>query len=184
MTYKNVPSFFLSFAAAALLLAAFTGCNSKTAPTSANFQAGLDKYFAESQRDCLLPNQNRFPYETSDQHERKQLEVMVKAQLLSVKYEDPVARYETTGYGNKFAPHFCFGYRQTVSIDSNTPLVKGPDGFNQSTVSYHYTMRDVPTWAKSDDMKKAFPALAAATGGNATAQATMEQTAVGWQVPE
>jgi hypothetical protein len=70
------------------------------------------------------------------------------------------------------------------SIDSFTPPAKGASGFPESKVSYHYTIEDVPVWAKSADVEGAFPKMAAAISGSGTAEITLAQTLAGWQVPE
>jgi hypothetical protein len=176
--------FLQSLCAATVAAGMLSGCTSaKTKPTPENFKAGLSKYLAGKKLDCLFTAEQKFPYVSGDAAEQKRLNVMVDEQLLTVKFGQQVGRYDTTTYGARLAPRFCFGERTVTSIDGNTPL-KVVDGFNQTTVSYHYSMADVPTWAKSDAMKKAFPAMAQATSGSASAQVAMAQTAVGWQVPE
>jgi hypothetical protein len=70
-----------------------------------------------------------------------------------------------------------------TSIDSFTPPA-AVDGQQTTQVSYHYKMRDVPGWADSDAMRKAFPALAKATAPDAQGQTTVVLTMNGWRVPE
>src|SRR6185437_7449488 len=122
-------------------------------------KAGLSKYLAGKRLDCLFPPEQRFPYVSSSAAEEKKLDVLVKEQLLTVKREQQIGRYEETPYGASQAPRFCYGERQVISVDSWTPL-KPVDGFNQTTVTYHFSMANVPVWAKSEDMKKAFPEMA------------------------
>lgn len=167
----------------ALLLGASIGCNSKTKPTPANFTATLNAYFLEHP-DCLLSN-TRFPYETSDPASIKQMNSLVKATLLEVHAEPAihVSRYTTTPTGARYAPRFCFGHRVISSIDSSTPPAV-VNGFPQTQVVYHYTMQDVPIWAKSSDIQLAFPNLAAALSGQASDHANLAQTLAGWQVPD
>ncbi len=45
-------------------------------------------------------------------------------------------------------------------------------------------MKDVPVWAKTAEVKAAFPAMAEAISGHATSKATLAKTLTGWQVPE
>lgn len=166
-----------------LVAAAAAGCNSKSDATPENFKAGLNKYWPEHRRDCLFPAGWRFPYTTSDAGEQKQLDAMVKVLLLKRTKEQKLAYYEPTDYGKASSPRYCYGYREVAEITGNTPLVV-KDGFRQSAVSYRYEMKDVPTWAKSDDLKAVFPQLAKDLSGQATATTQMAQTTVGWQVPD
>jgi hypothetical protein len=70
-----------------------------------------------------------------------------------------------------------------TSIDSFTP--PAPVNGQQTTqVSYHYKMRDIPGWADSDAMRKAFPVLAKTTAPDAQDQKTVVLTMNGWRVPE
>jgi hypothetical protein len=164
-------------------LAGTVGCNSKTKPTPENFTKALNAYFPEHP-DCLLPGM-RFPFETSDPAKVKQMNSLVKATLLEVHQEASihVSRYTVTTTGTRYAPRFCYGYRSVSSIDSSTPPAV-VNGFPQVQVTYHYTMQNVPIWAKSADVQLAFPALAAATSGHASDRATLAQTMAGWQVPD
>jgi len=162
-----------------------TACNSmgKSAPNYNNFTTGLNKYFLDH-TDCLLPNA-RFPLETGDKDQMKQMDALVKATLLE-KALDPgvrTARYLPSTAGARYAPHFCYGHRVVVSIDSSSPLAVA-NGFKTTVVTYHYKMEDVPVWAQTHEVQAAFPAMALATSGQATAKATLAQTPVGWQVPD
>jgi hypothetical protein len=159
------------------------GCNSKTKPTPKNFTDALNKWFSDHP-DCLLPN-TRFPYETSDPAQVKQFMTLVKSQLLEVHVEQSVkvSRFTVTPVGQRYAPRFCYGQRTVSSIDSSTPPAP-VNGFPQTQVTYHYTMLDVPVWAKSADVQLAFPNLAAALSGQASDHATLAQTLAGWQVPD
>ena len=167
----------------ALLLAVslIAGCNSKSAETPENFMTGLNKYWPEHRRDCLFPAGWRFPYTTSDAKEQQQLDALVKVLLLKRTKEQKLAYYEPTDYGKAGAPRYCYGYREATSVLSNTPP-EVKDGFRQTGVTYRYQMKDVPTWAKSDDLKAAFPQLAKDLSGDATATTPLAQTGAGWQV--
>jgi hypothetical protein len=115
----------------------------------------------------------------------KQLDALAAEQLLSVEQERQlhVSRYTTTDAGARVAPRFCYGHRIVSSIDSFTPPAQA-NGFPETQVTYHYTLQDVPVWAKSDAMRAAFPAMALATSGNASDKATLAGTMAGWQVPD
>jgi hypothetical protein len=79
------------------------------------------------------------------------------------------------GYGN-----FCYGHRDVTSIDGASESTA--NGVTQETVNYHYDLTGVPDWAKSAEMKAAFPNLAQNESGQQTATATLVQTQNGWQV--
>jgi hypothetical protein len=165
-------------------LFALSGCvSSKSRPTAANFTAGLNKHFLEHS-DCLLDN-IRFPFEASERDKTKQMDSLVKAQLLEKTEEMSihVSRYTVTPTGTRYAPRFCYGHREVTSIDSFTPPAVA-NGFTETSVVYHYVMNDVPVWAKTPEVEAAFPDMAKATSGQATGKATLAQTPVGWQVPD
>ena len=166
------------------LLLVTSGCvSSKSRSTAANFTAGLNKHFLEHS-DCLLDN-IRFPFEAGDRKTIQQMDSLVKAQLLEKSEEMSihVSRYTVTPAGARYAPRFCYGHREVASIDSFTPPAAA-NGFNETTVIYHYVMNDVPVWAKTPEVEAAFPDMAAATSGHATGKTTLAQTPVGWQVPD
>jgi hypothetical protein len=177
------PSTLLNATLLCTLLLPVIGCHSKSAPTSTNFIAGLNKHFVDHP-DCLLSNIH-FPYETSDPKETAQMDTLVKSQLLekSVEMAVHVSRYTVSTYGTRYAPSFCYGHRVANTIDHFTPPAVA-NGFNETQVTYHFTMEDVPVWAKSANVLKAFPAMAQITSGHATGVATLAQTPVGWQVPD
>ena len=115
----------------------------------------------------------------------KQLNALVAAHLLTVAVERDIhaSRYTTTDAGARVAPRFCYGNRNITTIDSFTPPTP-TNGFPETQVTYHYTMQDVPVWAKSTEVLAAFPAMAQATSGNAADKATLAGTITGWQVPD
>ena len=166
------------------LLVTTTGCNSKTKPTPENFTQALNARFLEHP-DCLLVDV-KFPYATADPARTKQMNTLVKSLLLESSFEYAVhtTRYTPTTTGARYAPRFCYGTRVVTSIDSFTPPAKGPTGYPETQVTFHYKMQDVPVWAKSPDVMAAFPEMAAKTKGDATDKATLAQTLSGWQVPE
>jgi hypothetical protein len=160
------------------------GCNSKTAPTPENFTQALNTYLL-SHSDCLLPEAPRFPFETSDPAKTRQLDALVQAQLLTRATEPAIhaSRYTVTPIGARFAPRFCYGHREVSQIVSSTPPAQA-DGFVETKVTFTYTVKDVPVWAKSAAVLAAFPAMAQATANGGTASRTLAQTMAGWQVPE
>jgi hypothetical protein len=177
----------LTASAILLLLASVTlasGCNTgKSAPTPANFTLAINNHFLDH-ADCLFSD-TRFPFETSDPAKTKQMDTLVKSLLLdkSVESSIHVSRYTVTPAGARYAPRFCYGHREVTSIDSFTPVTIS-DGFKETTVTYSYTMKEVPVWAISHDVQAAFPEMGRATTGQVTAKATLAQTPVGWQIPD
>jgi hypothetical protein len=161
-----------------------TGCHSKTSATPENFIQALNAHLLDKP-ECLMPDAPRFPFETSDPLKTKQLNTLVKSQLLTVQEEMSikVSRYTPTTIGARVAPRFCYGHREVTSIDSFTPPAV-TNGFPETHVVYHYELKDVPVWAKSDDVQKAYPEMAKAVSGPQTDQATLARTMAGWQVPE
>jgi hypothetical protein len=180
---RDVSRFAALFGGGIILLAG-VGCHSKTATTPANFTVALNAYFLEHP-DCLFPQAPRFPYEASGPVETKQMDALVKEQMLTVEGEADihVSRYTPTQAGGRAAPRFCYGHRVISGIDSFTAPASA-NGFMETQVAYHYTMDEVPVWAQSDGMRAAFPAMAVATSGAATGKVTLASTMAGWTVPD
>jgi hypothetical protein len=179
---KSVSSLLTTTILAFVTLA--SGCNTgKSAPTPANFTLAINNHFLDHP-DCLFTD-TRFPFETSDAEKTKQMDTLVKSLLLDRSFESSVhvSRYTVTPAGTRYAPRFCYGHREVTGIDSSTPIAVN-DGFKETTVTYSYTMKEVPVWAISHDVQAAFPEMARATTGQVTAKATLAQTPVGWQIPD
>ena len=169
------------FGCAALILT--VGCNSKTKPTPENYTAVLNAYYVEH-RECLLADV-KFPYETGEGESGKQMQALAVAKLVEGA-KDPglkVARYTLTPAGVRVGPHFCYGHRVVTSIDGSTPPAVA-NGFTETVVDYTYKVEDVAVWAKTPEVLAAFPKMAAQTGGETKAKATLALSGVGWSVPE
>lgn len=170
---------------ALLVLAA--GCSNANKPTPENFTNTLNTYF-QDHNDCLFPQNHTFPYEVAPgptaKVEKQQMDSLTDAGLLT-RLEDRdmhVDRYSLNVAGQRFAPRFCYGHREVMSIVSFTP--PGPrDGFTETTVTYQYGMHEVPVWANTDGVKAAFPGLAKSLGDAPTDQMTLATVGAGWQVP-
>ena len=175
---------FLAFVAGAILLLPLAACDSKSSATPANFITGLNAHFVDHP-DCLLPDAPHFPFETTDPAKTKQMNALVDAQLLKVEVERDIhaSRYTPTDAGARAAPLFCYGHRVVSSIDSFTPPAPA-NGFPETQVTYHYTLENIPVWAKSAAMRAVFPDLALKTSGTASDKATLTGTIAGWQVPD
>lgn len=164
------------------------GCSSANKPTDENFLKALNAYY-ENHNDCLFPQGHPFPYEVAPgptaKQDEKQLDALTDAGLMT-RLKDlrmHVSRYTLNAAGKRYGPRFCYGHREATSIVSFTP--PGPhNGFTETTVTFHYTMHDVPTWAKSDSVKTAFPDLAQSLGPSPTGHMTLATVGAGWQVPQ
>jgi len=177
--------------AAFLLMLAMVGCQSKTSPTKENYTAALNTYYA-GHDDCLFPGGLRFPYEMSAKSvatdgpvSTKQLEALVTAGMLE-KTEDKelhVNRYTLSAAGSRATTRFCYGHRVLASVDSSTEPAK-VNGFPETQVEYHYTLVDVPLWAKSGSLQAAFPEMGKAVHDGGQGKSRLSQTLAGWQVPE
>lgn len=158
------------------------GCHSKSSATPDNFIKGLNAHFLEHP-DCLFPEAPTFPLETNDAAKKKQMDALVSSQLLQVTRDVQVSRYVTTPMGERVAPRFCYGHRVATAIDSFTPPAPR-NGFPETDVVYRYHMEDLPMWARSEEMRQAFPKMAQQAGGDSTDKATLAGTMAGWQVPD
>ena len=183
------PTWLPGTAAALTLMLLLAGCNGFKKANAKNFTRALNFYFSNND-DCLFHDPVRFPYEAStapgDTDPRKKgLDALAAAGLLT-SLEDRdihVKRYQDTTYGSRVPPRFCYGHRVVTSVDSFTPPAT-VNGQQSTTVEYHYRMMDVPGWADSDQIRKAFPAFAQATTGDAQDHTTLVLTVNGWRVPE
>jgi hypothetical protein len=177
-------------AAASLgLVLVLAGCNGFKKANTKNFTTALNYYFSHND-DCLFPSAIHFPYEastsTTDVNPRKKgLDALTAAGLLkSLEDRDiHVKRYEMTPYGSHVPPRFCYGHRVVTTIDNFTPPTV-VNGQQTSQVDYHYKMMDVPGWADSDQIRKAFPTFAQETTGSPQGKTTLVLTVNGWRVPE
>jgi hypothetical protein len=171
----------------AVLLALASGCSSENKPTPENFMKTLNTYY-QDHNDCLFPQGHKFPWEVAPgpgaKVEKQQMDSLTDAGLLT-RLEDRdmhVDNYSLNLAGKRFAPRFCYGHREVTGIQSFTP--PGPkDGFTETTVTYQYTMHEVPVWATTDQVKAGFPQLARSLGNAPTDQITLATVGAGWQVP-
>ena len=179
------PKLFSTLLGCALVTVPVAGCHSPSDPTPENFTKGLTKFLADHP-DCLYKTALRFPYETSDKDEIRQLDTLVTNKLLEKGTEPAIhiTRYSVSDYGQKSAPRFCYGFRHVTGITASTPPAKDASGFNESKVTYTYSLEDTPVWAKSSGVMAAYPEEAKAVSANGTATITLAQTGVGWQVPD
>ena len=183
---RLVRSTLMQIAATPILIAAI-GCKTRASATPDNFTKALNVYYLD-RSECLLPDAPRFPYETGDAEKTRQMDALVKAQLLTVTRELGgglhASRYTPTDTGARAVPRFCYGHRAVSSIDSFTPPAKAANGLPETEVTYRYEIKDVPVWARTPEVQAAFPAMAKAVTTVSTAKATLAGTTAGWQVPD
>src|SRR6202020_196244 len=174
-----------SLLCASLLLAA--GCNKKT-DSNANYESAINDYY-KAHPACLWSEAKKFPVQaaTSDDAKTQGYDALTDAGLLTrttgekkvmIIASKQVNNYDLSaqgrsswtpdttqpGYGN-----FCYGHRAVDSIDSFTTGVNG-SGLKTATVNYHYSLADVPGWAKSEEVKTAFPSVGSALAQSEAAQ--------------
>ena len=169
-----------------LILTATVGCKTRASPTPENFTKALNTYYLD-RRECLFTDVPRFPFETGDPQKTRQMDSLVKAQLLTVSREMGglhASRYTPTDTGARAVPRFCYGHRAVSGIESFTPPAKAANGLPETQVSYRYEMKDVPVWARTPEVQAAFPEMAKAVTSVSTAKATLAGTTAGWQVPD
>jgi hypothetical protein len=181
----------------AVLLVA--GCNKKD-DSKANYESALNDYY-KAHPVCLWQDEKKFPVQaaTSDDAKTEGYDALTDAGLLVrttgekkvfIIASKQVNNYDLSaqgrsawtadtsqpGYGN-----FCYGHRAVDSIDAFTTGVNG-SGTKTATVNYHYSISDVPVWAKSEEIKTAFPNLASATAQSQAAQDSLVMNGTAWQV--
>jgi hypothetical protein len=185
----NVRRHVWSWLAAGSLLTFLGGCsNSANQPTAKNFITVLNAYY-QDRNDCLFPGGRQFPYEVAPgegaKQSKQQMDSLKDAGLMT-RLEDldlHVDSYSLNLAGQRYGPRFCYGHRVVNGIVSFTP--PGPqNGFTETTVTYSYSMEDVPVWAKTAEIEAAFPQLAKDLGPNPTDQQTLATAGAGWQVPQ
>lgn len=171
-----------TFFAGALLLP-LLACNNAAKPTPENFLKALNTYLPDH-KECLLDGSIKFPYETSDPAVMKQMDALVKAQMLESHRAEviKVTVYSLTPSGVKAGHNLCYGHREATAIVSSTPPAPA-NGFTETQVVYRYSIMDQPVWAKTPEVVAAFPKMAREVSGDATATQALALTRV-WTVPD
>jgi hypothetical protein len=165
------------------LVLSLSGCKSATDPTPENYLKTINAYLPDHP-DCLLDSNTTFPFETSDPVRTKQMDALVKNQVLEVGRDLSihVSRYTLTPAGKAAGAHLCFGYRNATEVVSNTTPALA-NGFTETAVTYKYKLHDMPMWAKSADVQAVFPTLAHEASGDATDTITLALDRISWSVP-
>lgn len=184
------------FGSLALVAALVAGCHSNTMVDKNAFKTALDNYYS-GQKICLFQDTVKFPAQadTNNEDQTKGFDALTDAGLLT---RTPVEKkrflvgskqandYDLSqkgrsmwtadptqpGYGN-----FCFGAPKVTSVDNYTALDSNGDEY---TVIYHFGA-DLPDWAKTDEMKTAFPSVDRVSAPRA-GTANLAKSNAGWEV--
>jgi hypothetical protein len=181
------------------LLLLGSGCNKK-ADSNTNYEAAINDYY-KAHPVCLWSQPKKFPVQaaTSDDAKTQGYDALTDAALLTrttaekkvmIIASKQVNNYDVSdkgrsawtqdqtqpGYGN-----FCYGHRQVTSID-NVTTGADSSGTKTAQVSYHYKIGDAAAWANTQEMKTAFPDLAAALSGPQADNASLTMTGDHWQL--
>lgn len=183
------------FAGLGLALALTAGCHTNMVDKSA-FKSAIDNYLS-GQKSCLFSAAMKFPAQadTNNEEQTKGYDALTDAGLLvrtphekkrflvgskQVNDYDLSSQGRTNwtadpsepGYGN-----FCFGSPKVTSVDNYSETDSSGNAYS---VNYQYAV-DLPDWAKSAEMKTAFPTAARMSGPSA-ATATLTKSDSGWAV--
>ena len=178
--------FFLRWTPALISALAFLdGCSSFKQPNEKNFMNALNAYYSHHD-ECLFTNTLRFPYETARNDQSiagsKGMDALTASDLMKRQEAKLIGvnRYTLTPAGEHIGGRFCYGHREVTAVPSFPPPV-AVNGQQETTVTYRYVLRDLPVWANTDAMRKAFPALAKSTGTDPQDTAKMQLTINGWE---
>jgi hypothetical protein len=176
-----------------------SGCSKKT-ESNTNYEAAINDYY-KAHPVCLWSQPKKFPVQaaTSDDAKTQGYDALTDQGLLTrttgekkvmIVASKQVNNYDVSdkgrsawtqdptqpGYGN-----FCYGHRDVTSVDNVTT---GADSSGNKTaqVSYHYKIGDAASWADTQEMKTAFPDLAAALSGPQADNASLTMTGDHWQL--
>jgi hypothetical protein len=185
----------------ALVLTVFTlltiGCNNAS-NTDLSYKAAINQHF-KAFPVCLWPQPKKFPVQvgTSDDPKTAGYDALTQEGLLTrttaekkiLIVSKQVNNYDLSdkgrsvwtpdssqpGYGN-----FCYGNREVTSIDNSTPGTNG-QGAKTVEVTYHYRIANTAPWANSQEVKTAFPEIAAALSSNPSDRATLVMAGDHWE---
>jgi hypothetical protein len=174
------------------------GCK-KTDDNKLNFTKAIDNYYA-SQPACLWEQPLKFPVQVnaSDTGKTQGFDALVDQGLLTrttgekkvfLLGSHQVTNYDVSdkgrgvwtpdtqdpGYGN-----FCYGKLKVTSIDSATPTSSQPGA--TTTVNYHASLTDAPSWAQAAEVQVAFPQVKANVSQPLATSAILTDTSSGWAV--
>jgi len=175
-------------------LFATLGC-SKNSATDTNFQNALNHYFQGNQ-ECFdiyaqlkpLRGWTSFPFLVTPEYKSPELDALVEVGLLSKKPSNfgTARRYDFTALGS--AP--CYGNKKVERIFNYTEPGGAPAvGGKKSTVTYIWSLTNVPAWARNLAAHKSWAQTEFANALNSDApedkhkgEAEMVLTHLGWRV--
>lgn len=182
----------------ALLTLVSVACN-KGANNDLNYKAAINDHF-KAFPTCIWSQSKKFPVQaaTSDDAKTEGYDALTQEGLLNrttaekkvlIIASKQVNNYDLSekgrtswtpdssqpGYGN-----FCYGNREVTSIDNSTLGTNGT-GAKTVTVTYHYKVGNVAPWANSQEMRTAYPGIAAALDSNPSDTAMLIATGDHWE---
>jgi hypothetical protein len=177
----------------------FAGCN-KQDDSKANYQTAINDYY-KAHPACIWQETKKMPVQaaTSDDAKTEGYDALTDAGLLArttaekkvfIIASKQVNNYDLSaqgrsawtpdttqpGYGN-----FCYGHRAVDSIDSFNTGVNG-SGLKTADVNYHYSLADVPAWAKSQEVQTAFSSVGSTLAHSQPGQDSLVMNGNAWQV--
>ncbi len=176
------------------VLFATLGCD-KNAATAPNFEDGLNHYF-QANPECM----STYTFPTKTDLYDSVLEAFVSAGLVAKTDAPPIAWghkvliYSLTPSGHAAASPknpsaICYGTKRVGKILNFTEPVQGIQGVNESTVTYTWTLTNIPAWADNLivdkrflDTKYARELKGEAPEGNHKGETVMVLTNLGWRV--
>jgi hypothetical protein len=195
MSFREIRSCLL---AVALLTLGTTGCNTGS-NNDLNYKTAINDHF-KAFPVCIWSQPKKFPVQaaTSDDAKTEGYDALTQEGLLTrttaekkvlIIASKQVNNYELSdkgrtswtpdssqpGYGN-----FCYGTREVTTIDNSTLGTNG-SGAKTVTVTYHYKIANVASWANSQEMKTAYPSIATALDANPSDTATLVMTGDRWE---
>ena len=172
-------------------LLVMAGCNKK-ADNTINYKSAINTYYS-AHPACLFSQPIQFPTQktTSDTSATAPYDALVDQGLLVrttaekkvlIIASKQVTNYDLSsngrsawtadttqpGFGN-----FCYGHRSVSTIDSSSPTTS--DVGATTTINYHYTFSDAPSWANAAETKNAFPNVANDLSGPQAATAIFDE---------
>lgn len=191
-----------SYRALALLplAALLSACGDNQEATEGNFRSALqDDVGNMGPAICLESPAPRMPFvmnqrvvsqnpEMADRANRAN--ALVEAGLLEREnISDGRQRYSLTDEGRKSYARahvleqggFCFGKVRIEGVDNFTPAQAIDGGFTVSHVRYSYKVRDIPSWAEDDSLRKAYKGGLEGIDETMHKRAMMILTNKGWQ---
>jgi hypothetical protein len=176
-------------------------CNQGQTSDSA-YKAAINDYF-KAHPACIWQDPKKFPVQeaTSDDAKTQGYDALTQEGLLTrtsaekkrvIIGSKQVNNYDLSdkgrtawtpdssqpGYGN-----FCFGSREVTSIDNST-VGTNSSGAKTVSVTYHYKIANVADWAESQEMKTAYPTMAAALDQTPSETTTLTQGGGRWEVSQ